>query len=483
MISKKIKTNKEQLIKLFNNSTDFVTYEFESIFNIKLMISYLEGLVDRDILDRDVLKSLIFNLRDKNPKDVRRYIMTSKIREIDDILDTVNEIVYGKVILFIEGSRVAYSIELSKWDKRTVEEPQSESVIRGPKEGFIEDIDVNKVLLRRKIRNNNLVFEDLRLGEQTQTMISIAYIKGIVNEDILEELKNRLNKINIDSILESGYIEELIEDTPRTLFSTITVTEKPDITAAKLLEGRIAILTDGTPHVLIVPKLFVEGLMSNEDYYIRPFYSSFLRVLRAVSFIITIYLPGAFVALQLYHQEMIPTVLLISAASAREGVPLPVMIETTAMILALELTKESSLRLPKNIGSTVTIFGALVLGQAAVQASLVSAPTVILVSITALSEFIIPQLSQGIVLYRLLITILGGFFGIYGVVCGFLMITMQIISIESFGIPYTWTLAPINKTALKDGTIRVFLNKFIYRPTTIARRNVKRQVPPKGDRL
>src|SRR5690606_38566281 len=189
----------------------------------------------------------------------------------------------------------------------------------------------------------------------------------------------------------------------------------------------------------IVPRLFVEGLMSSEDYYLRPFYASFLRALRIMAFIVTIYLPGAYVALQLYHQEMIPTVLLVSAAASREGVPLPITLETILLIIALELTKESGARLPKNIGSTVTIFGALVLGQAAVQASLVSAPTIILVSITALAEFIIPQLSEGIVVYRLLVTILGGFFGIYGVVCAFLVITTQVVSLESFGIPFAWT--------------------------------------------
>ncbi len=479
MVSKKIRDNKENLIDLFNSSTDFVAYEFESIFNINMMICYIEGLIDRDILDRDILRSLIFNL--KNPKDVKKIIMTSKVTEIHNILDTVDEIVYGKAILFVEGLKKCYAIELSKWDKRAVEQPQAESVIRGPKEGFIEDIAVNKVLIRRILRNNNLVYEDMRIGKQTKTLVSIAYLKGIVNEYILDDLKERLSKINIDSILESGFIEELIEDSPKTIFSTMTITEKPDIVAAKLLEGRVAIITDGTPHVLVVPRLFVEGLMSSEDYYLRPFYSSFLRALRAVSFLITIYLPGIYVALQLYHQEMIPTVLLVSAATSREGVPLPITVETIFLIIALELTKESGLRLPKSIGSTVTIFGALVLGQAAVQASLVSAPTIILVSITALAEFIIPQITEGIVIYRLILTLLGGFFGIYGVVCGFLIITMQIVSLESFGIPFSWTLSPINKTALKDGTIRVNERKFIYRPTAIARRNVKRQEPPKGE--
>lgn len=479
MISKRIKDNKQLFTSLFNNSSDFVAYEFESLSKIRMMVCYIEGLVDRDILDRDIIESLILNV--KKTKDIKYFIMASNIKEIYTVDEIVNEIVYGKVIIFAEGLKKVYTVKLSKWDKRQVDQPQAESVIRGPKEGFIEDIAVNKVLLRRRLRNNNLVYEDMRLGKQTKTMVSLAYIKGIVNEDVLRELKNRLSKINIDSILESGYIEELIEDSPKIIFSTITVTEKPDIAAAKLLEGRVAIFTDGTPHVLIVPRLFVEGLMSSEDYYLKPFYASFLRALRIMAFIVTIYLPGAYVALQLYHQEMIPTVLLVSAAASREGVPLHITIETILLIIALELTKESGLRLPKNIGSTVTIFGALVIGQAAVQAGLVSAPTIILVSVTALAEFIIPQLSEGIVVYRLLVTMLGGLFGIYGVVCSFLVITTQIVSLESFGIPYAWTLAPLNLLALKDGTIRWHERKFIYRPLAIARKNIKRQVPPRGE--
>lgn len=479
MISKRIRDNKELFITLFNNSSDFVAYDFETLSNLKIMVCYIEGLIDRDILDRDILESITVNV--KKPKDIKKFIMTSSIKEVYSVDEIVNEIVYGRVAIFVEGLKKVYIVGLSKWDKRQVDQPQAESVIKGPKEGFIEDIAVNKVLLRRKLRNNNLVYEDMRLGKQTKTMVSIAYIKGIVNEAVLRELKNRLNKINIDSILESGYIEELIEDRPITIFSTITITEKPDVAAAKLLEGRVAIFTDGTPHVLIVPRIFVEGFMSSEDYYLRPYYASFLRVLRVIAFIITIYLPGAYVALQLYHQEMIPTVLLVSAAASREGVPLPITLETILLIIALELTKESGARLPKNIGSTVTIFGALVLGQAAVQASLVSAPTIILVSITALAEFIIPQLSEGIVVYRLLVTILGGFFGIYGVVCAFLVITTQVVSLESFGIPFAWTWAPLNKTALKDGPIRIHKRNFIHRPLAIARKNVKRQQPPRGE--
>lgn len=474
MVSKSIRENKENIINAFYSTGDLVAYEFETNSNIKMMAVYFEGFIDRDIFDRDILKPLILRL--EKPENFKRTIFISKIEETNSMEKIIDRLPNGMVALFMEGINIGYTVEISKWAKRNIEEPGSESVVRGPKEGFIEDISVNKVLIRRILRNNNLVFEDYILGKQTRTPVSLAYIKGIVNEDVLDEVRKRLEKINIDAILESGYIEELIEDSPRSMFSTIGNVEKPDIIAAKILEGRVAILTDGTPHVLTIPKLFVEGLMASEDYYLRPYYASFLRILRYFAMIMTVYLPGAFVALQLYHQEMIPTSLLISAAGAREGVPLPIVIEVFLLTLALELTKESGLKLPKNIGNTVSIVGALILGQAAVQAGIVSGLTVIVVSASAISEFIIPELVQGIVVLRFIIILLGGASGLYGVTCGFMIITAYMVSLDSFGVPYCWPIAPRNMEGLtKDTFIRAPIWKFIFRPLGIEKNNIKRQ--------
>lgn len=479
MISKNISVNKEKIINSFNNTGDLVTYEFETNSNIRLLACYIEGFIDRNLFDRDVLKPLILGL--ENPKDIKKVIFNSKIEELCLIENVIDSLPNGRVAIFLEESNICYTIELSQWEKRAVEQPGSEAVVRGPKEGFIEDISVNKVLLRRILRKNNLVFEDYKLGRQTQTAVSLAYIKGIVNEKVLEEVKKRLEKIDIDAILESGYIEELIEDSPMSIFSTIGNAEKPDIVAAKMLEGRVAIFTDGTPHVLTMPKLFIEGLMSSEDYYLRPYFASMLRFMRFISLFITIYLPGIFVALQLYHQEMIPTSLLISAAGAREGVPLPVTLEVFIMSLALELTKESGLRLPKSIGTTVSIVGALILGQSAVQAGIVSGLTVIIVSTAAIAEFTIPELVQSVVISRLAMILLGGFSGLYGVTCGFVVITAHILSLDSFGLPYGWPIAPRNWEGLKKDTfIRVPIWRFTIRPQAIEKQNLRRQIPPKG---
>ena len=473
LISKKLKLNKEKIENAFNNTSDLVIYEFESHSNIKMMVCYIEGFIDRSLLDRDILKPMILNL--DTPKDIKKIIYVSGMEELSLIQEVVDQMNYGSVAIFIDGFNKSYIINLNKWEKRSIEEPQAEAVVRGPKEGFIEDISTNKVMLRRKIRSNDLVFEDHTIGKQTKTKISIAYISGIVNLDILEEVKNRIERIDIDGILESGYIEQLIEDNPTSLISTVSDTQKPDVVAGKLLEGRIAIFCDGTPHVLTIPKLFIEDIQASEDYYARPFYATFLRFLRIFSLFLSIILPGLYVALQTFHQEMIPTVLLITMAGAREGVPFPAVIEAFFMTLMLELIKESGIRLPRAVGSAVSIVGALVLGQAAVEAGIVSAPMVIIVAATAIAEFAVPSLTEGIILYRFILILLGGFMGLYAMTCGLIIIIVQVISLDSFGVPYGFPLAPSNKQGLKDSVVRFPLRKLMFRPKFLEKRNLIRQ--------
>ncbi|MCF6464285.1 spore germination protein [Clostridium sp. Cult2] len=473
MISKKIKSNEEEIINLFNNTSDLVTYEFETSSNTKVLICYIEGLINKDLLDRDIIKPIINNLN--SPKDIKNVLYVSNLKEIDLIEDVAGEMTYGSVGIFINGINQCYVVSLNEWEKRAVEEPQAEAVVRGPKEGFIEDILVNKAMLRRRIRNKDLVFEDYTIGKQTKTKISISYIQGLVNEEVLKEVKKRIGDIDIDGILESGYIEQLIEDSPTSLISTIGDTQKPDVVAGKLLEGRIGVFCDGSPHVLTIPKLFIEDIQASEDYYSRPFYATFLRWLRVFSLFLSIVLPGLYVALQTFHQEMIPTVLLITMAGAREGVPFPAVIEAFVMILILELIKESGIRLPRAVGSAVSIVGALVLGQAAVEAGLVSAPMVIVVAATAIAEFAVPSLTEGIIIYRFMLILLGGFMGLYAMTCGLIAIIVHIISLNSFGVPYGFPLAPSDRQGLKDSIIRFPLQELIFRPKVLEKRNMIRQ--------
>lgn len=473
MISGNIVSIKEELIKVFNNTSDLITYEFDTLSGDNALIVYIEGLVDSKGINEDLIKPLMKSLI--SPQDVLSTVFISGTKEVFN-LDQINiPVTDGNVVLFIEEIELAYIFDLSHWESRTIDEPGLEQVIRGPKEGFIEDIKTNKTLIRRKIRNNNLVFEDYILGIQTNTKVSLAYIEGIVKQEILDELRTRMERIDLDGILDTGYIEQYIEDAPKTMICTIGHTEKPDVAVGKILEGRIAILCDGTPNVLTVPKLFIENFQMADDYYLRPQYGIYLRIIRISAFFTSIVLPGFFVALKTFHQEMIPTKLLRSMVKQREGVPFTALVEALLMILFFELIKESGLRIPKNIGTAVTVVSGLVLGQTAVDAGLVGPIMVIVIAATGISEFIVPEQSEMIVIYRLLVLFLGGFLGLYGIACGIIIMIIHLISLESFGVPYMYPIAPYDKEGMKDFIIMRPLKEMKYRPRKIASGNVRRR--------
>jgi spore germination protein KA len=380
-----------------------------------------------------------------------------------------------------------FVIGMRGWAERNIDEPDTEAVVRGSREGFTETLRTNTALIRRRIKNPNLVFESFKIGKQTHTDICIAYIDDIANKKVIEEVKNRLNRIDTDCILESGYIEQFIEDNPFSPFSTIGNSERPDTVAAKLLEGRVAIFCDGTPFVLTVPYLFIETIQISEDYYSRPYLSSLMRWIRLLAFFITLTTPALYVALETFHQEMIPTVLLITAAAAREGIPFPSFIETMLIGIIFELLRESGIRMPRPIGQAVSIVGALVIGEAAVQAGIIGAPMVIIAAVTGIASFIVPAALDALVFFRLFLVLLSAAFGLYGIVVGLIIMLAHVCSLRSFGTPYLAPFAPTIWKDLKDTLIRVPLWLMKSRPKSIAwKKNLKRQklslMPNKPDK-
>ena len=350
-------------------------------------------------------------------------------------------------------------------------------MVRGPREGFTETLQVNISMLRRKIKNPLLRLELLKLGKQTKTAICIAYIKGLAAEETVAEVRRRLERIDVDSILESGYIEEYIEDAPLSPLATVGNTEKPDIAAAKMLEGRVAILVDGTPFVLTVPYLFVEGLQSSEDYYSRAFFSTMMRWIRIIAMVSTALMPALYIALLTFHQEMIPTELLLSTASSAEGVPFPAFVQAFFMGLVFEILREAGIRMPRPVGQAVSIVGALVIGQAAVEAGLVMPSMVIVVAFTGITEFIVPTQLEAITIFRIFVTGLAAMLGFYGILLGILASLIHILTLRSFGNPYLSPLAPSSITGLKDVLVRVPRWAMLTRPPGISGRNPMRQEP------
>lgn len=473
MIIKDIESIKEEIKSLFNNTSDLVLYEFTTLCGDIALITYIDGLIDKFALSEDLIKPLTLSLL--NPQDVLSTVFLADSKELLNIQEIIGLLTNGYAVLFIENIETGYAFEIIKWETRSIIEPGAERVIRDPKEGFIEDIQINKSLIRRKVKNNNLVFEDYILGTQTNTNISLVYIKGIVKEEILEELRNRIKKISLDGILDSEYIEYYIEDAPKSIVCTIGHTEKPNVVVGKILEGRIGIICDGSPDVLTVPKLFIENLQMSDDYYSRHQYSTFIRMLRFISLITSIFLPGFLVSLKTFHQEMIPTKLLMTLATNVENVPFTPLIEALVMVLFFEMIKESGLRIPNNIGTAVTVVSGLVLGQTAVQAGLVGPIMVIVIALSGISEFVIPDQKEMIVIYRLIILVLGGIIGLLGIACGVVIMIVHLVSIKSFGVPYMYPLAPYDKEGIKDFIFMSPLKKMNYRPKPISNNRKRRR--------
>lgn len=379
----------------------------------------------------------------------------------EDPEDMLQEILEGHTVILLDGISSFLSYNTYGPKGRSIEEPTSQTVIRGPKEGFTEQIESNLSQIRRRIRNKALRVESYKLGSVSKTNVALLYIETIAKESTIREARKRLNQIQIDSILESEYVEELIRDNPNSLFPTIYNTERPDAVCASLLEGKIAILVDGTPYVLTAPTTFLEFFVSSEDHYHHPAEAALFRFVRLLSMILTVLVPGSYIALTTFDQELIPTPLLLNIAAQREGVPLPTFIEAILMEITFEVLREAGIRMPRAIGPAISIVGALVLGQAAVQAGFVSAAMVIVVSITAIASFCIPNTSMAdsLRIIRFMFMIFAAFIGLYGIFIGLIGLVLHLCSLKSFGVPYMAPLAPVFPGKNTDSVIRAPLWK------------------------
>ncbi|OJU16826.1 MAG: spore germination protein, partial [Clostridiales bacterium 43-6] len=430
-LSGDIEENTNLIQELFGSSIDVIFREFTFGFanKFRAVIVYIEGLTDRASINSDIMKPLMYdsNLQDPSLYTTDCYakiktamLSVANVEELTSVRKLADHCLCGYAALLIDGFNQAFMINCQGWEKRAIETPPTESVIRGPREGFTENFITNISLLRRKIKDPALTVEAMKIGEKTGTTVALVYIKGLTNVELIKDLRKRLKKIKTDSILESGYIEQFIEDSPFSLFSTIANTEKPDIAAAKILEGRAAIIVDGTPFVLTAPMLFIESFQSAEDYYVRPVFATLLRIIRIISFFISVLSPAIYVALSSFHQELIPTALLFTVAASREGVPFPSFIEAAIMVLTFEILREAGVRLPRAIGQAVSIVGALVIGQAAVSAGLVGAPMIIVVAITAVAGFVVPNQNDSGAVLRIILLILSAIIGLFGIMIGLL---------------------------------------------------------------
>lgn len=488
-----LKENLQKIKEDLGNSTDIVFREFRIGKNKSIQAGaiYTDGLTDTESLERVIKQLLELDIQGINVnqnKDTEQNIIdklnfsifVGDVRNLTDFNMLYDSLLSGETILLVEGYSQGFTISNKHWEERGVTEPSSQTVVRGPREGFSENVRINTALVRRKIKDPNLWMETKIIGKHTKTNVAVMYINGIVNEKLVKEVHERLDRINIDGIFESGNIEELIEDSTYSPFPTVINTERPDAVAAALLDGRIAILVDGTPFVLIVPSLFIQFFQSPEDYYQRSYIASLVRLLRFVAYGIALLAPAIFIALTTYHQEMIPTALLMNLAHQREGVPFPAFVETILVEITFEILREAGLRMPRSIGPTMSIVGAFVLGSASVEAGMITAATVIVVSITAICSYVSPlyDISIAVRILRFIFIGLAASFGLFGIIVGLIVMILHLCSLRSFGVPYMSPLAPFNLGDQKDTLIRFPEWRMFKRPRLISQQNVVKEQSP-----
>ena len=485
--TKTLSENIKNIKSALGNSTDLVVREFSFGYkqSINAALIFIDGLTNTTIINDNIIEPLMYgseilNLEQplKNSKidDIKKAILSvSDIRNVNTLNDIVDGFLSGDAALMIDGTNEALIISCKGWEKRAISEPTTEAVIRGPREAFTENLRTSTALLRRKIKSPALTTEMMVLGEKTKTNICIAYIRDVANQELIEEVRKRLKDINTDAILESGYIEQFIEDAPFSIFSTMAYTEKPDVVAAKLLEGRVAIIIDGTPFVLTAPMFFIESFQTSEDYYSRTYFMSMLRIVRFIAYFLTVLSPALYVAVTTFHQEFIPTSLLLTMAAAREGIPFPAVVEVGIMIMIFEILREAGVRLPRPVGQAISIVGALVVGQSAVSAGLIGEPVVIVIALTSVAIFVVPNQADAAAVMRVIFLILAAVMGGIGITIGLLATLIHLASLKSFGYYYLSPIAPFQIRDLKDTIIRAPLWTMRKRPSGLARNDKTRQ--------
>lgn len=460
----KIYASIKETISLFKNefdsSADLTIREFY-IGKTKACVITMEGMVDKETLAESVIIPIMrSNLEDMSSQDKYEYLKDHVISSVEQTeAETYKDAFFlamsGFALIVIDECSKILCIGVQGFAFRGVSEPNTELTQRGSRESFVEPLRVNMSLIRRRMKNPCLKFENMKVGKLSHTEVSLCYLTNVVSEDILNKVRKSIKNIDIDTVLAAGYISPFLKESKKlSLFSNIGISERPDTVCGKISEGRIVIIIDGTPNVLVVPYLFTEYFQTFDDYAVEPYFATFIRWLKYLSFFLAMLLPGLYVAVGMFNQELLPIELLIRIVSSVSQTPFSILTETLMVHFMYEIMREAGLRLPRPLGHAISIIGALVIGDTAVSAGLIGAPSLMVVALTALSSYVVPNLYEPIAILRLVFILIGGTTGIWGIMLLLSAILINICSKSNFGIPFLSPISPFNFFDMRDTLIR-----------------------------
>lgn len=478
-IEKDLNKNEQILKDIFKDANDIIFRKIDAGENkkLKMLLVYVDGMTTKEAISEYAVEKLMLNLDvaklEQNDSELQNSIANTniaitEIQALKTIQECIDKVLSGETVLLIDGCSKGIMLASRGWPMRGVQEPSSETLIRGARDGFNETMKVNITLVRRRIRDPKLKVKYMQVGSRSKTDIAILYIEDVVNKTVLETVEKRIKNIDIEAVLESSYIEEMIEDDSYSPFPQIENTERPDAAASALLEGRVVITVDNTPSVLIAPAIFVSFMQSSEDYYERWMPSCITRMIRYLALPIVMLLPALYVAVTQYHPNLLPTQLALYVAASRANVPFPPYFEAFLMELVMELVREASLRITSPVGSTIGLVGGLVIGQSSVEAGLITPLAVIIVALTAISSFAIPSynFSTSLRMIRFGFIVVASIFGLFGISIGMCLLVIHLCTLKSCGVPYMTPFSSFveNRKDLKDTVVRPRIKNMVHKP-------------------
>ncbi len=467
-----IKDNQKQLKQVL--TSEDITFLDVKINNTDAVLVFVNDLIDKESVGELILRPADIYDGTVDEQSLFKLFLSPEKKMVTTYKEVVTDVLLGNAVLIADGINKAFSFGLKRFEKRAITEPPTSTVIKGPREGFVESLPVNISMMRRKLKTPDLIFENVTIGKYSETPVALCYIKGIADIRLVKKLKKRLQRIDIDAVLDSSYVSKFLREHKYSLFKQIGNTEKPDILAGKILEGRVAIFVDGSPIALTVPYLLIEDFQSPSDYYNSSYSATVARYIRIISVALALFLPAVFVAAELFHLQLIPLSFLLTIVNSIKGIPLSPSFEMFFTLLIFEILNEASVRMPKYVGMVVSIVGGLVLGETAVTAGIISAPTLMIIALSGICLYTVPELEQTFSVLRLVFLVIAGSGGIYSVLITVALLTIYLISFESYATPICAPFSPLVSADMKDAIYKGFIQELDKRPESLKVKNKKR---------